>query len=86
MPYIAYSNYPDIADMRTPACRIDAPKNVFERLAQAIEAKRIERANIKALETMGEHALFDIGIQRSEIRDLARTAAANPGIDYRSLR
>jgi uncharacterized protein YjiS (DUF1127 family) len=49
-------------------------------------AKARAQASIKELSALSDHSLKDIGVDRSEIRELARRVAENPDTDYRVLR
>ena len=52
---------------------------------EAVVSSR-ERTSVKELSALSDHTLKDIGVDRSEIRYLARRVAENPQADYRVLR
>jgi uncharacterized protein YjiS (DUF1127 family) len=56
------------------------------RVVKETAAKARARASIKELSALSDHVLKDIGVKRSEIRELARRVAENPDTDYRVLR
>ncbi len=42
--------------------------------------------SIRTLSALEDHTLRDIGIRRSEIHNIARKMAENPGMEYRVIR
>jgi uncharacterized protein YjiS (DUF1127 family) len=44
-----------------------------------------EYKSVKAVSGLSDEVLKDIGVQRSEIRYVARRVAENPGLNYRTF-
>ena len=56
------------------------------RVVKETAAKARARASVKELSSLSDHTLKDIGVERSEIGELARRVSENPDTDYRVLR
>ena len=66
----------------------DASKTIARTMGRALEriVTQVQvRATIKEVSKLSDHTLKDIGIDRTEIKSLARRAAENPNVDYRAL-
>ena len=63
----------------------EAIATMFAKAFQSAARKARERKAISMLSELDDRTLADIGIHRSLILHVAKTTAANPGIDYRSV-
>jgi len=63
----------------------EAAAQMLAKAFQAAARKMRERKAITVLSELDDRTLADIGIHRSLIHHVAKTTAANPGIDYRRI-
>ena len=61
----------------------DSFGSLVSRAVRAARAKIREHRTVRDLSGVGDDTLKDIGVHRSQIRHVARRAAANPGVNYR---
>ena len=100
MTYRSISNHGRHRDMKVPFAEFTAPMGyVGEVIFGAMEAstrfirqaykarkiKALERATIKELSALEDWVLKDIGVSRSDIPNIARFVAENPGVDPRVM-
>ena len=65
---------------------VDATVRGLTRAFRAIRVKMREAAAVNVLANLDPHTLKDIGIERGNIRKVAREIAENPELDYRDIR
>ena len=63
----------------------DAVVSAVVRAFHAVQTKMLERATVKQLSALEDHVLHDIGVPRSQIHEVARKMAENPGVDHRTV-
>ena len=85
MSTAVYAEYLTRSDDRASHGSMANPESLLERMQETLRVKRIERETVRLLQAMSDHQLTDLGVERREIRDVARKTAANPGIRYHDL-
>ncbi len=65
---------------------MDSFSRFVSRAVRAAGAKMREYRTVQVVSGLSDQTLKDIGVQRSEIRYIARRVASNPGVDYRTFR
>lgn len=61
----------------------DTVVSAIVRAFHAVQTKMLERTTVKQLSALEDHILHDIGVPRSQIHEMARKMAENPGVDHR---
>jgi uncharacterized protein YjiS (DUF1127 family) len=59
--------------------------DVAKRAFGAFQAKTGEREAVRALVRLDDRTLRDIGVQRAQVRYIAKRTAENPDTDYREI-
>ena len=84
VPFVAYTESfrttgETIYDVIVSFCRF------VSRTVRAAGARKREYRTVQVVSGLSDQTLNDIGVQRSEIRYIARCMASNPGTDYRAF-
>ena len=101
MTYASYTRHRVHESQRVPFAEFVQPTyfvgeafyNASEAIARAAARtfraamiKSRARSSAEELSALSDHTLKDIGVERSQIKYLARRVAENPNVDYRVLR
>lgn len=63
----------------------DAVVSAVVKAAHAVQTAMTERTTVKQLSALEDHILADIGVHRSQIREVARKMTETPGLDHRTV-